>query len=330
MSSITCTKQQYVSPSLQQQFLTKKMYNVKEFLRVILLNEINNGSFFLPEKKAKFNIKDIDSLPYEVDEDYRKMQNFILCHDGGFDDFCNKFIEILGLILTDKYNDRYDHHFYLSKIDELIQILTENGIETIPYGKSISFWSGKDVKEFICNNHDFRNKFLIDIQIPAYSFLFLCAQNTMKEIKVFNGVLDIFRMLICEHLAHQARDVVNVYISSDNLIDENFIRVGNHFWKFELPILQDLKLKGIIKKINLYFFNKSKNAFDFPIEFSSKEAQNLRLLRLVPIKRKTKTYFNYFRVDFLPDESSVKTRITLGKLQTIIQCWREKLSLESI
>ncbi|NGX49258.1 MAG: hypothetical protein K940chlam5_00855 [Candidatus Anoxychlamydiales bacterium] len=331
MSSISKALSFENSASLSANFSVESfpdvMFDKKGSFQAILLNGINAGKYFLPEYKAEFKLFDISRLPFPVDEIYYHMRDFVL-DETKFDEFYIQLVQLLDSISS---NDGFDDDFYLDKINELVQILVKNGFDAIPPHKQISYWSGKDVKEFIFNDES-QKDFLVDLKIPAYIVLFELSGQILlgDEIKFSNDFARTFRRFVCKHLASQAKKNVNVYVSSDDLVNEDYIRVGNHFWQFELPVLQALKQNGVIKTINFIFFDKLKKEFKKPIEFSSDEAKDLRLLRFVPVEREIEISSPMMvysikskKIDFVPDESSIETKLTLGKLKAVIERWKE-------
>jgi len=308
------------------------MFDSKDFFQKILLNGIHNGKYFLPEHKEKFKKWGIGNLQFPVDQIYYDMKGFVM-DEKKFNEFYFEFVQLLDSISS---GDGVGDEFYLGIIDRLVQILTNNGFDTIPRDKQISFWTGKDVKEFIFNDES-KNDILADLKIPAYIVLFELAGHIFygDEIKFSNDAALTFRRIVCKHLASQAKKNVNVYVSSDDLLKEDFIRVGNYFWQFELPVLQNLKQNGIIQKINFIFFDSLKKSFKKPIEISSDKAMDLKLLRFVPFEieiSNPRTLYSVksTKIDFVPDKDSIKTKLTIGKLKDVIEHWKEFTRSKSI
>lgn len=315
------------SASNSDQLVTfkERLLDSKEYCLGRFFQMFSQGDFFSPELRNEFKFKDSPKqFSYDLSENFYDIRNFLRGFNLDDINFQKFFIKVVELIVEIKSSDvslSVESKLY-EKVDELFNILVANGFDG-SNSKTLSFWSGKDAVSIYMADRGKWNSELIDVQIPAYIALFILGNLLDDDEYSLNSPFVLFRRLVCLHIANQAKGNVSVYLSKDGVLSEDFLRVGNHFWEFELPVLRALQLKGEVKAINLIFLTTLENNYwTDPIEIDSEEANKLKLVHIIPIesevivKRKKRK-----KADYKPVVTG--NEITLGKLREIIGHWRK-------
>lgn len=238
------------------------------------------------------------------------------------DELYDKFITIIDEMNCDSEEGNKKSAKKIEKFKEKLWAFW-----SIPKDYSINFWSGKDIKVKI-----FETDVLIDLKVPLYKALFMLGtiiRDVAEKKSEFRDKFSCYQQILCRDLARQAKGDVNIYMSNDtDEIKEPFFRINNHFWNFEFPILQKLKIQGVVRSINLIFLQRDSTLSD-PIEFSSKASDKLRLIPVVPVEKEHLDSSDPFDIHKLPKSKSIEyepdihaSRFTLGKLRSIVNKWK--------
>lgn len=122
--------------------------------------------------------------------------------------------------------------------------------------KPIHFWNGQlgkeKAKETSCLAYS-------DSSIPSTHIMFKLSQMIDNQEELSGQQPYLFRMagnINSAIFALQARGVVDVFLSSDKPSEKPGLTVGNHFWEYEFPVLENLRQREIVDQIRFHVFDE--------------------------------------------------------------------------
>lgn len=185
----------------------------------------------------------------EAEEKDSKKRKAFLYSGNSFYKFCEKLYQVLALLTPqDIATIRTDEETPLAKeFRQCVDILNDAGFYNVN-GKPINFWSGEEAQEMA--NTVLTS--LSDSNVPAISILSKLGMLLKDSHRALSDKM--FGAGSAEFTGQASGDVL-VYSSAANVNEpEPVLTVGNFHWNVELPILIKLKMKGIVKNIQLVHF----------------------------------------------------------------------------
>jgi hypothetical protein len=131
--------------------------------------------------------------------------------------------------------------------DNLLQLVTKHILDCEKVdSRPHCFWSGIAAKKYVLANTHIRTDY--DYQIINLLFE-LCEMIRADNGDQHSKQMTLVSYAISGCYTHLCTGTVHLYLSSDKQSEPVGLTVNNNFWCGELPILQQLRMKGIVDNI---------------------------------------------------------------------------------
>jgi len=194
---------------------------------------------------------------------------------------------------------------FREKLLLLQESLAEVGITSVPPGKSINFWSGKEGQARAAEEENFS-----DSDVPLFKFLFDCWGHLRTEASkqpnaATQELISLLPDLFSSLFATYAHGSVNVYMSSKNNGSSSVVNVDSAFWRAELYALIN---NPNVSHIHLYL-HEGKEKWSAPIDLKSKDPKVIAYRdQVICLSRR--------------GDSTLK--VPISSLKQMINTWREQ------